>query len=426
MSQHECKGCSEYSELSRRRFVGLATGVAASAVIPQWLPRVALAGSYVGGRDVLVSIFLRGGVDALTICVPFLEDNYYKLRPTLSVPPPDSGKKNKATALDNQFGFPPVMRPLTDVFESKDLLIVHACGMKHGNRSHFDAMKFMEVGREDPRASEFSGWLGRHLAQTGPTTDNAVLRAVGIGGGVPVTLLGGPKVLPTWDLASYGFGWDDPLNDYYLPMYEAAGDALRTQAKNTVRTIELLDTIDFESYQPASGAAYPSDFFGESLKSTAALIKAEIGVEAISIDLDGWDTHEKQGPFEGWMADLMTQLSEGLAAFHEDLAAGKGQPVTTMVMSEFGRNTHENGSAGTDHGAGGLMMAMGSAIKGGRVLTEWPGLERKNMFEEQDLQVTIDYRDIITEIIGKRLGNTDYRGLFPDPGYNPIEYGVAK
>ena len=421
-----CKGCREYAELSRRHFVGLAAGAAANAAVPSWLPRVSLASSWVAKRDVLVSVFLRGGVDALTICVPFLEDNYYKLRPTLSVPPPDSGNKNKATALDDNFGLPPAMGALHEAFDNKDLLIVHACGMKHGNRSHFEAMNFMEVGRENPLISQFTGWLGRHLAATAPTSADAAVRAIGIGGGLPVSLLGAPKSLPIWELASFGFAVGDSLSRYYLPMYEAAGDPLYTPAENTVRTVELLDAIDFVGYQPASGANYPSGRFGESLKSTAALIKAEIGVEAVAIDLDGWDTHEKQGPFDGWMYDLMTELAEGLAAFHEDLSAGKGQPVSTVVLSEFGRNTHENGSAGTDHGAGGLMMALGDGIKGGRVLTDWPGLEPDDLYEQQDLQVTIDYRDIIAEIVAKRLGNNDSRSLFPDPTYDPNEYGVAK
>ena len=426
MNRPDCKGCHEYSELSRRNFVGLATGVAASAVVPSWLPRVALADSYVGERDVLVSVFLRGGVDALTICVPFLEDNYYKSRPTLSIAPPDSGGKNKVTPLDDSFGFPPAMQALHEKFDGGDLLIVHACGMKHGNRSHFDAMKFMEVGRENPQLNQFTGWLGRHLLEAAPTSANGVLRAVSIGGaGLPVMLLGAPKAVPIQELADLRHLCSRP--DRLLP---ADVRGCRRSASNRRQEhhgdgrAPRCDRL--RELSPAAAARYPSGQFGDSLKSTAALIKAEVGVEAVAIDLGDWDMHEKQGPFDGWMAWKMTELAEGLAAFHEDLSAGKGQPVTTVVMSEFGRNTSENGRAGTDHGAGGLMMALGDGIKGGRVLTEWPGLERENLFEGQDLQVTIDYRDIITEIVAKRLGNRDHKSLFPDPRYKPTEYGVAK
>ena len=107
------------------------------------------------------------------------------------------------------------------------------------------------------------------------------------------------------------------------------------------------------------------------------------------------------------------------------MKASNARNVVTVAMSEFGRNAFENGSKGTDHGHGGLMLAMGSSINGGQVLTDWPGLSAKDLFEEQDLQITIDYRDILTEILTRRMGNTDFRKVFQDSGYTPKTHGVV-
>jgi len=143
-----------------------------------------------------------------------------------------------------------------------------------------------------------------------------------------------------------------------------------------------------------------------------------------AIDLDGWDTHEQQGSTGGWMAQLMRDLSRALSAFHRDMWASDRSDVALTCMTEFGRNVFENGSAGTDHGHGSLMLALGGSVDGGRVLTQWPGLKNEQLYDEQDLAITIDYRDVVTEILTKRAGNTDPGTLFPDKAYTPEEWGV--
>ncbi len=427
MANHDCKGCREYDRLTRRNFVGLTAGAAAAALAPGWLPRVVYADSDSSSRDVIVSLFLRGGADALTLCVPYAERNYYNLRPTLAIQPPDAGGANRALDLDGAFGFPPALEPLLEAYRAGDLLVVHACGLENPTRSHFEAMHFMEVGRGDPPASLYTGWLGRHLQATAPTLRDGVLRAVGIGAGLQRTLVGGPLTVPVRDPAEFGLeGRSRRAREAALEvMYAVAGEPLQTTAVNTFRTIDLLDDIDFRGYQPAGGAAYPDDEFGYALRSTAALIKAEVGVEAVAIDLGGWDTHDFQGPVEGHMAGLMGSLAAGLGAFHQDLFAGGVENVVVVAMSEFGRHAFENASGGTDHGHGGLMLVLGGAVAGGRVLTDWPGLGDGQLYEGQDLEITIDYRDVLTEILTRRLGNPDYRTVFDDPGYTPRTHGVT-
>ena len=431
MTDHDCKGCKEYEGLTRRNFVGLTAGLAAAAAVPGWLPRVVYAASDSSSRDVIVSIFLRGGADALTLCPPHGEAAYYDLRPQLAIARPDSSADAGARAidLDGFFGLPQAMAGLKDAFDDGYLAISHATGVKNSSRSHFDAMRFMEVGQGSAPASLQTGWLGRHLQATAPTAKDGVLRAVGIGFGLQRTLVGAPLALPIADLAEFGLqgpgGSRAGRRAALAEMYAAFDDPLKSSAATTFRTIDVLKKIGFAGYRPTGGAVYPDDEFGYALKSAAALIKAEVGVEAVAIDLGGWDTHDFQGPVDGHMAYLMESLANGLGAFYQDLFAANCKRFVAVTMSEFGRVAFENGSAGTDHGTGGLMMALGGAVRGGRVLGKWPGLEREQLVDRQDLEVTTDYRDVLWEILDKRLQSPSARQVFTDGKYQPRSVGLV-
>jgi uncharacterized protein (DUF1501 family) len=406
----------------------LSSSAAAALAMPAWLPRVALAQSDDSRRDVIVSVFLRGGADGLTLCVPFGDDDYYKLRPTIAVPRPDTSSASRAIALDDFFGLPRAMQSLIEPYQNDDLLFVHACGLENPTKSHFEAMHFMEVGQGDPPVGLFTGWLGRHLAATSPVDPAAPLRAVGLGYGLQQTLVGGPRTLPMEDLAEFGFAGDPGSQKGRIAaldnMYAGQPGPFQTGASETVDTIALLKRIDFSGYRPGGGVRYPDGEFGYALRSSAALIKAEVGVEAIAIDLEGWDTHEYQEPLQGYMSQLMRQLADGLTAFHGDLFASNRTHVTTVVMSEFGRNAFENGSRGTDHGHAGAMMLMGNAVAGGQVIADWPGLAKRELYIEQDLAITADYRDVISEVLEKRAGSANVGAVFPDSGYRRKDLGV--
>jgi len=418
MHQCDSNACREYNELSRRQFMG-ATSAAAliGAGVPAWLPRVVLAQDECTDRDVLVSIYLRGGVDGMTLCVPHAESAYYDARPRLAVPPPDSPEPDRAIDLDGFFGLPPAMGSLKEAFDAGDLAIVHATGLARSTRSHFDAMRFMELGSaDDPNL--FTGWLGRHLMTKKALKKNSVLRAVGISHALQTTLAGSPQALPIPDLANFGLAGNEQTRDARLELlnalYRRHVDPIRNAAQATQDTIDLLEQIDFVNYRPSGGAVYPNTPFGNALKSAAALIKADVGVEAIAVDKTGWDTHNNQGPLQGAMANLMTDLSNTLAAFHKDVFTD-GPNVTVVAQTEFGRRLAENGSLGTDHGYATVMLLLGQYIAGGRVVTEWPGLAPENLFEGIDLDVTLDYRDVLAEIAARRLrnaGNLDF--IFPD------------
>jgi uncharacterized protein (DUF1501 family) len=426
MSSSECHGCNEYLHLSRRQFMLSTSGAALAASLPAWLPRVAYAQDFCSNRDIIVAVYLRGACDALTMCVPFTETAYYQARPTLAIPQPDSGSPHAAIDLDGFFGFPQMLAPLMPAFQAGHLAVVHACGVNNSSRSHFDVQRFMEVGKPAD-VSITSGWLARHLASAPPLQANSILRGVSVGFGLQQSMVAAPETIAIPDMFTFGLG-GDPLSlaertAALGSMYAQVPNPLQSAATTTQATINLLNTIDFANYQPAGGAVYPTSTFGHSMKSTAALIKADVGVEAVAVDINGWDTHGAQGSIGGYLSDMLSNLAAGLAAFHADAFAGNGRNITVVVMTEFGRRLLENGSFGTDHGHGGAMMLMGNSINGGQVITQWPGLQPQNLFEERDLAITIDFRDVLAEIVQRRLGNPNLSYVFPD--YTPTFRNVT-
>ncbi|MCK7480748.1 MAG: DUF1501 domain-containing protein [Candidatus Moduliflexus flocculans] len=189
--------------------------------------------------------------------------------------------------------------------------------------------------------------------------------------------------------------------------YVYQGDELGQDTLSIMDTLQKLDPFKYNS-----AVAYPDTEFGLALKQTAMLIKAEVGLEVSAIDLGGWDTHFAQGAARGLMPNLMKDLAEGLSAFHADMFDHMSK-ITSVTMSEFGRRAYENGSLGTDHGHGSMMMVLGGNVDGGKVHGEWPGLQEGQLIGPGDLAVTTDYRDVLSEILVKRLNNPAVTDVFP-------------
>ena len=385
--------------------------------LPTWMPRLAFAPQNTMPRgDTLVVIFLRGAADILNMVVPHGEDAYYQLRPSLGIPrPDDSGKKKdeRVVDLDGFFGFHPSMRALTDVWQSGQLAIIHACGAPDESRSHFKAMELMERGVDDERGPA-SGWIGRHLA-TLNTGNSSPLRAVGMGTRPQRSLSGSVPVSALRSIADFHLGGDQrALQQMRTALSTVYQDDVMGQ--ETLSIMDTLETLDPLTYTASRNARYPDSEFGLALKQTAMLVQADVGLEVSAIDVGGWDTHFAQGVSTGQMANLMKDLADGLAAFHADMNDHMSQ-LTTVTMSEFGRRVSENGSLGTDHGHGSMMMVLGGNVDGGKVHGEWPGLGEGQLMGPGDLAVTTDYRDILSEILTKRLNNSAAGEIFPD--YQP-------
>lgn len=414
--------------LSRRQFLGRGTlATAATLTMPAWMPKVAM-GQVASNQDIIVAIFLNGGADGLSLCVPHGDDNYYVHRQSEAIPRPDSTSVNKCIDLDGFFGLSPAFQPLMESFQDDKLLFVHATGAaKSGwTRSHFDAARWHQLGKPNDIAVG-SGWLARHLSTSPSMFPNAPLRAISMTYGLMDLLWNGPSTLPIPDPEYFGYeGWFPHRADMMASLkaaYEETSDPLKSVAKNTQTTVDLLQAIDFEHYTPAGGAVYPEDSgIARSLRATAAMIRADMGVEAITIDLGGWDTHENQGAVDGFLREHMGELAAALGAFYTDLMAANKRNFVVVAMSEFGRKVMQNGT-GCDHGTGNAMMLLGGNVLGGRVLRQWPGLDESQLLDGQDLKVTIDYRDILAEVVKKRLKNNNVAQVFPN--YTPTYRGCV-
>jgi len=382
-----------------------------------WMPRLSFAPKNAAPRgDTLVVVFLRGAADVLNMVVPHGEDAYYQLRPTLGIARPDDGRKMKderVVDLDGFFGFHPNMSSLLEAWQSRQLAIIHACGAPDESRSHFKAMELMERGVDDERGPA-SGWIGRHLA-TLNTGNSSPLRAVGMGTRPQRSLSGSVPVSALRSIADFHLGGDQrALQQMRAALsYVYQNDEMGQDTLSIMDTLQKLDPTNYQS----TNSQYPDSEFGLALKQTAMLIKAEVGLEVSAIDLGGWDTHFTQGSMTGLMPNLMKDLAEGLAAFHADMADHMNK-LTTVTMSEFGRRAYENGSLGTDHGHGSMMMVLGGNVDGGKVHGQWPGLSEGQLIGPGDLAVTTDYRDVLSEVLIKRLNNPATNDVFPE--YQPV------
>jgi uncharacterized protein (DUF1501 family) len=376
--------------------------------------------------NVLVTLFLRGGADGLNIVVPYGEDAYYRNRQTIGIAAPgDRRQTQRALKLDGFFGLHPALSPLYPFYESGALGFVHACGSGDQTRSHFEAMSTMESGARDERSESSSGWIARHLASTRGKSSSP-LRAVAFSSVMPDVLRGATDATALNSLNDFhlyrpasnrltnnsGDKHGDDLHHTLKQMYAQGGDEITEAGRETLSVLKTLNRLDPKQYKTAGGAAYPESELGNGLRQVACLIKANVGLEVACLDRGGWDTHIAQGSTGGWMAQQLDDVGRSLAAFARDM--GKDMKhVTVVVMTEFGRRLQENSGLGTDHGRAGVMMLLGSGVRGGKVFARWPGLEDHQLEPPGDLRSTTDYRDVLAEVLAKRLNNNRGDAVFP-------------
>lgn len=371
-------------------------------------------------QDILVVIFLRGGVDGINIVPPIAGDDrgrYEARRPRLAVPVTGA---NAALPLDERFGLHPGAAALHGLFQDNKLAIIHAAGLTSDTRSHFDAMQFMELGTPDSKSST-TGWLTRHLQSASNLPAQIIMPAVAVGNLQPTSLLGSRESIGMTTPNDFNFGghwrYGDWQRDAMRKMYR--GDSWLHQAGvQTLDAIDVVESANPGSYTPGNGAVYPNSSFGRSLQTVAQVIRMQLGLRVATIDLGGWDTHEYQGNTGGgYFFDKLNELGRGIEALLLDLSNDNGtdhtQRLTVVVMSEFGRSFQENASQGTDHGHGNVMLVAGGAVNGGRVYGAWPGLATEQLYDRRDLAITTDYRRVLSEILIRRMGNPKLGVIFP-------------
>ncbi|MGD1072060.1 MAG: DUF1501 domain-containing protein [Bryobacteraceae bacterium] len=401
--------------LSRRIFLrNSALAMVGVGSAPLWLQRAALADDAPGRRKkVLIAIFQRGAADGLNIVAPHAEKHYYNLRPTISVPRPAASLAgDSAIDLDGFFGLHPSLAPLKPLWDRGQLAIVHAAGSPDPTRSHFDAQDYMESGTPGLKATT-DGWLNRALpAAAGKPSP---VRAVSLGPTLPRTLRGSNNAVAVDNLNSFTVR-DAAAAKVLESMYAGSADqVLGGTGRETFEAVALLQSIQKTPYQPAAGADYPKGRFAESMRQIAQLIKADVGVEVAFADIGGWDHHVNEvGPKAsvGQLASRLDEFGSSLAAFYQDLG-DRTEDVVLVTMSEFGRTAKENGNRGTDHGHANAMFVMGGPVRGGKVYGKWPGLAPEQLYEERDLALTTDFRDVLSEAVYRHLGNRSIKPVFP-------------
>lgn len=417
--------------LSRRSLFKRSSLLAGAATLPSWMPRLAFRQPGVPQRgDVLVVIFQRGGMDGLSAVVPYEEPQYYNLRPRIAFKQPNAGDPKTVIPLTAQFGLNPALVGLQRAWDNGHLAVVTAAGSPDPSRSHFDAMDYMERGTPGQKSSN-DGWLGRHLATTAKQNDSP-FRAIGMGSILQQSLRGPVPAAALQSIADFhlqGRSADLAIFRQQLEALYGGGDWFDQDARATFQALDMLEAANLHQSQPENGAVYPDSPLGNGLKQIAQLIKADLGLEIACVDMGGWDTHVNMvwtnngDPTFGQMYNLLKQLNDAIFAFYTDLGRDRFEDpgVTLVTMSEFGRRVAQNAANGTDHGHGNSMFILsGAAVQG--VHTQWPGLEPQNLVDG-DLAITTDYRDILSEILLKRLGNPQLDLIFP--GYTPVFRGVV-
>ncbi|MFY9805625.1 MAG: DUF1501 domain-containing protein [Candidatus Acidiferrales bacterium] len=412
--------------ISRRYFLK-SGGIAmlGMAALPSFLQR-AVAGTVSPNKKKMVVLFQRGAMDGLNVVVPFGEPNYYHMRPTIAIPAPTRGGAEAALDLDGFFGLHPSLEPILPLFRNGQLAVVQAVGSPDPTRSHFDAQDYMESGTPGLKATD-DGWLNRAM-QTIPEENPSPFRAVAFGPYLPRTLQGSASAIAIPDLKQFRMnGPQITTEGGFEAMYAQTVDrALRGVGTETFEAVDQLKKINPDTYQPENGAQYPKSRFAQSLQEIAELFKADVGLEVAFLDSGGWDHHVNEGGVQGQLSNLLRDLGQGIAAFHQDMGDRMGD-VVFVSMSEFGRTAHENGNRGTDHGHANCMLVMGGDIKGGKVYTRWPGLSEGELNQGRDLAVTTDYRSVLGEIIARHLGDRDLKTVFPGFANDPHQFlGLVK
>jgi uncharacterized protein (DUF1501 family) len=387
---------------------------------PSFLTRTAFAQGRTLRAKRLVAIFQRGAVDGLSMVVPFGEADYYRSRPTIAIPKPGSGD-GAAVDLDGFFGLNPRLAPLKPLWDAHDLAIIDACGSPDSTRSHFDAQDYMETATPGVKSTS-DGWLNRYL-QARHEQHVTPFRAVALTAQMPRSLQGRAPALAVSQLDQFNIhGGGAAVATSFEEQYAAAADrVLNGAGRDAFDAMKMLGRTDPSAYQPANSADYPRTPFGQALRQVAQLTKADVGLEVAFADLGGWDTHVNQGSAGGQLGARLDDFSRGISAFVQDLGDLMADTVV-LTMSEFGRAVNENGNRGTDHGHGNAMFAVGGGIRGGRVYGRWPGLSMDQRYQQRDLAVTTDFRDVFAEIVVRHMGITDPAPIFPGYQTDPKKF----
>ena len=400
---------------TRRRLVQGAGFVGVAALGAQL---VTSRGAFAAPEDTkgtLIVIFLRGGMDGLSVVAPGDDPNYRSMRPNIAIP------MAALLPAGRGFGLNPAMAALYPFWQAGKMAAVHAVASPDASRSHFQAQDALERGAASVAVR--TGWLDRVLAQMGPGT---TFRAVAQGSALPRSLVGGEQAIVLNGIRDFRIDNDamrSQTMEALKTLYTGLDHSLAGTAATTIQAINTAQKLANSQYRPAEGVQYPGGGLAGRLRDIAQLMKAGVGLRVAALDVGGWDMHTNLGRVDGGdMRNSLTNLSEAIGAFATDL--GPLLDTTTIItMSEFGRRVQENGNVGVDHGHGNAMLLLGGGLNGGKVHGNWPGLS-PGALDQGDLAGANDYRDVLAEMLKKRFNVQDSAAIFPNHQFKTL--GVFK
>jgi uncharacterized protein (DUF1501 family) len=390
-----------------------------------YLPKFARA----EGRDPrFLTIVLRGALDGLATVAPIGDPDWAALRGDNAL---RLDGKTPALKLNDFFALNPAMPNLHRMFGANEAIVIHACATPYRARSHFDGQDMLESGLPKPAPSD-SGWLNRALAGLAPggradakiNTKGGKVFAVG-----PVTplIVRGPAPVLSWSPQRVQPASADTaqrLLDLYQHTDVKLANVLQDNA--SLVAIEHAGAMNQKPVGPNPGQVRA--YFAEVAGTAAKFLAQPDGPRVGALALDGWDTHFNEGIASGRLSQLLGALDAALAAVETNMGAAWRETVVALV-TEFGRTARINGTEGTDHGTATVALLVGGALKGGRVIADWPGLKSADLYENRDLKPTTDLRAMLKGLLKDHL-RADERALaenvFPgSAGVKPMAGLVA-
>jgi uncharacterized protein (DUF1501 family) len=379
------------------------------------MPRLARA----EGRDPrLLAIVLRGALDGLGAVAPIGDPDWISLRGDRALV---LDGKPPALPLDDFFALNPAMPNLHRLYKAQQAAIVHATATPYRERSHFDGQDVLESGMARPGTVD-TGWLNRALVALASDgqVDLRGSRALGVGSVTPLVVRGRAPVL-SW-VPQRLLPASDDTQARLLDLYRHTDPRLAAALDARIRLAALGPTGTSDASMPegaplaAPGIAGVRAYFAEAAGTAARFLAKPDGPRVGAVGFVGWDTHINEGAASGQLANLLGALDGALAAIETNMGDAWRETVVA-VMTEFGRTARINGTNGTDHGTGTVAFLAGGALRGGRVIADWPGLKSAQLYEARDLKPTTDLRAVLKGLLRDHL-RVDERVLastvFPD------------
>lgn len=378
------------------------------------MPRLARA----EGRDPrMLVIVLRGALDGLGAVAPVGDPDWIGLRGDRALV---LDGKTPALPLNSFFALNPAMPSLYRLYKAQQATIVHATATPYRERSHFDGQDVLESGIARPGAVA-TGWLNRALV--GLASEGQVdlrgSRALSVGAVTPLVVRGNAPVM-SW-VPQELLPASDDTQARLLDLYQHTDPRLAVALEARIRLAALASGgVDGAKPDGASlpppGIARVRAYFAEAAGAAARLLAKPDGPRVGAVGFVGWDTHINEGAASGQLANLLGALDGALAAIETNMGEAWRETVVAVV-TEFGRTAHINGTDGTDHGTGTVAFLAGGALRGGRVIADWPGLKTAQLYEARDLKPTTDLRAVLKGLLRDHL-RVEERALassvFPD------------